>query len=132
MESLIAVALLSACSFTASRAASPEPDTATYDDSVGLDQELSASGSYTLTKVECTTLRSLISKLTTSAPTEPPESSRAPRSADVPREDMSGMVRDSILARIDQGEECCAGPVVAVVCVAKLYKIATYKMNTVL
>lgn len=79
-------------SFTASRAATPDPDSATYDENVGLDQELSASGTYTLTKVECTTLRSILSRLS--------------RSADLPlEEDMSGMVRDSLLAKIDEGEE---------------------------
>ena len=84
-------------SFTASSAATPDPDSATFDESVGLDQELSASGTYTLTKVECSTLRSIISNL----------GKRAARSADMPREeDMSGMVRDSIQAKIDQGEEC--------------------------
>ena len=107
MESgLFIVSLTSPGSFTASRAAAPDRNVETFDDSVRLDQELSASGSYTLTKVECTTLQSTISRLSTPG-TIAPKSTRAPRSADIPEEDMKGMVKDSILARIDQGEECC-------------------------
>ena len=107
MESdLFNISLTSPGSFTASRGAAPDRNVETFDDSVRLDQELSASGSYTLTKVECTTLQSTISRLSTPGTTAP-KSTRAPRSADIPEEDMRGMVKDSILARIDQGEACC-------------------------
>ena len=73
----------------------PNPDDDTLDASVNLQQMISATGSYTLTKTTCRGIWNSDDGLV----------SRLSRSADF--EDMSGMARDSILAKMDQGLRCC-------------------------
>lgn len=67
------------------RATGQEPDYETFNGDIDLEEDISATGSYTLTKVECRTL-----------------SSRVFRSSNIPEDDINGMTRDSILAKVDQ------------------------------
>ena len=73
----------------------PDPDDETFDGSMKLDQVITATGYYTLTKTTCRAIDNEDDGLV----------SRLSRSADF--EDMSGMARDSILAKMDQGARCC-------------------------
>ena len=76
-------------SIAASRQSGPDPDVASFDDDVTLDDELKGDGTYSLTRVKCTT--SILDRL------------RNSRSAAGDFEDGSEVVSDSIEARIDQG-----------------------------
>ena len=72
---------------TASRQSGLDPDVASFDDGVTLEDELKGDGTYSLTRVRCTT--SILDRLR--------------RSAAGDFEDGSEVVSDSIEARIDQG-----------------------------
>ena len=77
----------------ARRATGQEPDYETFSGDIDLEEDNSATGSYTLTKVKCRNLSNTSERL----------ASRVYRSANLPEEDASRMTRDSILAKVDQG-----------------------------
>ena len=73
-----------------------DPDYETFNANIDLEEDISATGSYTLTKVNCRTHWSTSDRLV----------SRVYRSANSPEDDINGMMKDSILAKVDQGVGC--------------------------
>lgn len=76
-----------------SGATGEDPDSDTFDGNFDLEEDISATGSYTLTKVKCRALWSTFDRMV----------SRVYRSINLPEEDINGVIRDSILAKVDQG-----------------------------
>ena len=72
-----------------------DPDAASYDDAVTLDDDFKGDGTYTLVRIRCTSLRDSLFRIQ--------------RSADQLYFDESNLVKDSIVARIDPGlfSACC-------------------------
>ena len=75
--------------FASRRQESLDPDAASYDDAVTLDDDFKGDGTYTLVRIRCASLRDLLSRLH--------------RSVDELYFDESNLVKDSIVARIDPG-----------------------------
>ena len=75
--------------FASRRQETLDPDAASYDDAVTLDDDFKGDGTYTLERIRCTSLRDLLSRLH--------------RSVDELYFDESNLVKDSIVARIDPG-----------------------------
>ena len=75
--------------FASRRQESLDPDAASYNDTVTLDDDFKGDGTYTLVRIRCTSLSDLLSHLQ--------------RLTDQLYIDESNLVKDSIVARIDPG-----------------------------
>ena len=93
---IMAVFLCTLFPLHASGATRQDPDYETFNGNINLEEDISATGSYTLTKVNCRTHWSTSDRLV----------SRVYRSANSPEDDINGMMKDSILAKVDQGVGC--------------------------